>query len=83
MPHYIQTEAMEELQSLFPKEYEITSSHPFRQGNDMQMMFSYIYFLKYYWEEFDLYRGILFYFILLLLLLNIIQLHLIIFNFFL
>ena len=33
------------LQSQWPKEFEVTSSHRFRSGEDMQYAFSYFYFL--------------------------------------
>jgi hypothetical protein len=58
MPHYVQSDAMEELQKIFYDQYMATSSHPFRQGDDIQMMFAYIYFLRHHWEEFNLYRSL-------------------------
>ena len=44
-PHLINKFAMQELQQIFPDEYFKTSSHKFRQKDDMQMAFAYYYFI--------------------------------------
>ncbi|XP_054648153.1 N-acetylglucosamine-1-phosphotransferase subunits alpha/beta-like isoform X2 [Dunckerocampus dactyliophorus] len=44
-PHMFDKFIMQELQDTFPKEFEKTSSHYLRQSNDMQISFSYYYFL--------------------------------------
>jgi|ERR1711924_117695 len=36
---------MRDLQSWFPRQFELTSSHQFRSGKDMQFAFSYFYFM--------------------------------------
>ncbi|KNC48218.1 N-acetylglucosamine-1-phosphotransferase subunit beta [Thecamonas trahens ATCC 50062] len=54
MPHMIDRNIMERLQSLFPDEYDATSSHKLRMGTDMQMAFSYFYFLMEEKREFEL-----------------------------
>jgi hypothetical protein len=45
MPHMIDREAIADLQSWYPAQFELTSSHRFRSGHDMQFSFSYFYFL--------------------------------------
>ena len=45
MPHMIDRDIMAELQAAFPKEFEATSAHRFRDSEDMQFSFSYFYFL--------------------------------------
>jgi len=45
MPHLIDKAVMQDLQSWYPKDFERTSSHRFRSGDDMQFAFSYFYFL--------------------------------------
>ncbi|XP_066946144.1 N-acetylglucosamine-1-phosphotransferase subunits alpha/beta [Macrobrachium rosenbergii] len=45
MPHLINKQIMEDLQSRFQEEYELTSSHKIRQANDMQYAFSYFFYL--------------------------------------
>ncbi|XP_054609096.1 N-acetylglucosamine-1-phosphotransferase subunits alpha/beta-like isoform X2 [Dunckerocampus dactyliophorus] len=44
-PHMIDKFVMQELQDMFPKEFEKTSSHHLRHSDDMQFAFSYFYFL--------------------------------------
>nr|XP_057919911.1 N-acetylglucosamine-1-phosphotransferase subunits alpha/beta-like isoform X2 [Doryrhamphus excisus] len=44
-PHLFDVFIMQELQDTFPKEFEKTSSHYVRQSDDMQISFSYYYFL--------------------------------------
>ncbi|XP_062373984.1 N-acetylglucosamine-1-phosphotransferase subunits alpha/beta isoform X1 [Sardina pilchardus] len=45
MPHMIDRLIMQELQDVFPKEFDKTSSHRVRHSEDMQFAFSYFYFL--------------------------------------
>jgi hypothetical protein len=45
MPHLIDRQIMTELQERFAAQFEATSSHRFREPNDMQYAFSYVYFL--------------------------------------
>ena len=45
MPHYIDKTVMQELQDEFAAEFDVTSSHRFRSGDDMQYAFSYMYWL--------------------------------------
>ena len=45
MPHFIDSEIMEDLQNRWPKEFEKTSSHQLRAPDDMQFAFSYFYFM--------------------------------------
>ncbi|XP_077401637.1 N-acetylglucosamine-1-phosphotransferase subunits alpha/beta-like isoform X2 [Vanacampus margaritifer] len=44
-PHMIDKLVMQELQDTFPQEFQKTSSHHLRHGDDMQFAFSYFYFL--------------------------------------
>nr|XP_057934399.1 N-acetylglucosamine-1-phosphotransferase subunits alpha/beta-like isoform X2 [Doryrhamphus excisus] len=44
-PHMIDKLVMQELQNMFPKEFEKTSGHRLRHSEDMQFAFSYFYFL--------------------------------------
>jgi len=44
-PHFFNKEAVAELQSIYPKEYELTSSHKIRQQDDMQAAFTYYYYI--------------------------------------
>eukprot|EP00002_Diphylleia_rotans_P001092 TRINITY_DN10607_c0_g1_i1.p1 TRINITY_DN10607_c0_g1~~TRINITY_DN10607_c0_g1_i1.p1 ORF type:complete len:1048 (+),score=167.37 TRINITY_DN10607_c0_g1_i1:41-3184(+) len=45
MPHMIDKEVMQELQDLFPVEWNQTSANRFRSANDMQYAFSYFYYM--------------------------------------
>eukprot|EP00163_Fabomonas_tropica_P000210 TRINITY_DN10141_c0_g1_i1.p1 TRINITY_DN10141_c0_g1~~TRINITY_DN10141_c0_g1_i1.p1 ORF type:complete len:397 (+),score=82.91 TRINITY_DN10141_c0_g1_i1:926-2116(+) len=45
MPHFIERDVMKSLQAKYAKEYDITSSHHFRQGDDMQFAFAYFYYM--------------------------------------
>ncbi|KAI4888461.1 hypothetical protein NFI96_001959 [Prochilodus magdalenae] len=45
MPHMIDRLVMQELQDIFPKEFDKTSAHRVRHSEDMQFAFSYFYFL--------------------------------------
>ncbi|KAK7149624.1 hypothetical protein R3I94_009059 [Phoxinus phoxinus] len=45
MPHMIDRLIMQELQDIFPQEFDKTSSHRVRHSEDMQFAFSYFYFL--------------------------------------
>lgn len=45
MPHMIDRLIMQELQDIFPEEFDKTSSHRVRHSEDMQFAFSYFYFL--------------------------------------
>ncbi|KAM9328718.1 N-acetylglucosamine-1-phosphotransferase subunits alpha/beta isoform 2-T2 [Pholidichthys leucotaenia] len=45
MPHMIDRLIMQELQDMFPKEFDKTSGHRVRHSEDMQFAFSYFYFL--------------------------------------
>ncbi|MBN3321959.1 GNPTA phosphotransferase, partial [Atractosteus spatula] len=45
MPHMIDRLVMQELQDMFPKEFDKTSSHKVRHSQDMQFAFSYFYYL--------------------------------------
>ncbi|GAB1598387.1 N-acetylglucosamine-1-phosphotransferase subunits alpha/beta-like isoform X1 [Argonauta hians] len=45
MPHMIDKNIMAELQSIFPEQWAITSSHKVRSSDDMQFAFSYFYYL--------------------------------------
>ncbi|XP_076069622.1 N-acetylglucosamine-1-phosphotransferase subunits alpha/beta-like [Oratosquilla oratoria] len=61
MPHMINRKIMTTLQKKFHHQFEMTSSHKIRHGNDMQFSFSYFYFLmstkliRTYEAIFDLY----------------------------
>ncbi|PVD33947.1 hypothetical protein C0Q70_05209 [Pomacea canaliculata] len=46
MPHMIDKNIMAELQAIFPREWEVTSSNRVRSPNDMQFGFSYYYYLQ-------------------------------------
>ncbi|GAB5363523.1 hypothetical protein AAMO2058_000890500 [Amorphochlora amoebiformis] len=54
MPHMIDREIMHELQDTFPDQFEATSSHRFRDSEDMQFSFSYFYYLMNEKPPFDL-----------------------------
>lgn len=45
MPHFIDGSIMRELQDKFAREFDATSSHRLRHGDDMQFAFSYFYYL--------------------------------------
>lgn len=45
MPHMIDRLIMQELQDMFPEEFDKTSGHRVRHSEDMQFAFSYFYFL--------------------------------------
>lgn len=45
MPHMIDRLIMQELQDIFPEEFDKTSAHRVRHPEDMQFAFSYFYFL--------------------------------------
>ncbi|XP_072311225.1 N-acetylglucosamine-1-phosphotransferase subunits alpha/beta [Eucyclogobius newberryi] len=45
MPHMIDRFIMQELQDVFPEEFDKTSGHRVRHSEDMQFAFSYFYFL--------------------------------------
>ncbi|KAG7454505.1 hypothetical protein MATL_G00260380 [Megalops atlanticus] len=45
MPHLIDRLVMQELQDMFPAEFDKTSSHKVRHSEDMQFAFSYFYYL--------------------------------------
>ncbi|XP_072211782.1 N-acetylglucosamine-1-phosphotransferase subunits alpha/beta isoform X1 [Excalfactoria chinensis] len=45
MPHMIDRTVMQELQDLFPEEFDKTSFHKVRHSEDMQFAFSYFYYL--------------------------------------
>uniref|UniRef100_A0A8C9TWP1 N-acetylglucosamine-1-phosphotransferase subunits alpha/beta n=1 Tax=Scleropages formosus TaxID=113540 RepID=A0A8C9TWP1_SCLFO len=45
MPHMIDRLIMQELQDMFPNEFDKTSCHKVRHSEDMQFAFSYFYFL--------------------------------------
>lgn len=45
MPHMIDRFIMQELQDMFPQEFDKTSGHRVRHSEDMQFAFSYFYFL--------------------------------------
>ncbi|XP_033888880.3 N-acetylglucosamine-1-phosphotransferase subunits alpha/beta isoform X2 [Acipenser ruthenus] len=45
MPHMIDRIVMQQLQDLFPKEFDKTSAHKVRHPEDMQFAFSYFYYL--------------------------------------
>ncbi|XP_065807163.1 N-acetylglucosamine-1-phosphotransferase subunits alpha/beta [Labrus bergylta] len=45
MPHMIDRLVMQELQDIFPEEFDKTSAHRVRHSEDMQFAFSYFYFL--------------------------------------
>ncbi|KAJ4439262.1 hypothetical protein ANN_07382 [Periplaneta americana] len=45
MPHLIDIDVMERLQTRFSQQWQLTSSHRVRNANDMQFAFSYFYFL--------------------------------------
>ncbi|XP_053110179.1 N-acetylglucosamine-1-phosphotransferase subunits alpha/beta isoform X2 [Hemicordylus capensis] len=45
MPHMIDRKVMQELQDIFPEEFDKTSFHKVRHSEDMQFAFSYFYYL--------------------------------------
>mmetsp|Transcript_26095 Transcript_26095/g.65591 ORF Transcript_26095/g.65591 Transcript_26095/m.65591 type:complete len:1122 (+) Transcript_26095:89-3454(+) len=54
MPHFIQKSVMDELQAKYAKEYERTSSHQVRSSEDMQMAFTYFYWIIHAPRDFSL-----------------------------
>ena len=46
MPHMLNKKVLEELQDHFSEAFEKTSSHRFRDSEDMQYSFSYFWYLK-------------------------------------
>lgn len=44
MPHYLQKSVIERMMKLWSKEFELTSSHQTRAGDDMQYAFSYFWY---------------------------------------
>ncbi len=53
MPHMIDVPIMHRLQSKFPSEFDRTSSHRFRSGDDVQFAFAYFWFLMEDVADFD------------------------------
>ncbi|KAK9818491.1 hypothetical protein WJX74_001230 [Apatococcus lobatus] len=45
MPHLLDRTVLTEMMAAFPKEFDTTSSHKFRSGDDMQYAFAYYHFL--------------------------------------
>jgi hypothetical protein len=45
MPHMLDRHIIEEMQHRWSGEFEATSAHRFRAGDDMQYAFSYFYYL--------------------------------------
>jgi hypothetical protein len=63
MPHMINKDLVEEMQKLWPAEWDQTSRNRFRKSNDMQFGFSYFYYLTYRRElQLGLNKGKLEYF---------------------
>ena len=56
MPHCVNKRVMAELQSRWSEQYDVTSSHRFRDARDMQMAFSYYYYIMNEPAPFDLQR---------------------------
>ena len=56
MPHCINKRVMAELQSRWSEQYEVTSSHRFRDAADMQLAFAYYYYVMNEPAPFDLQR---------------------------
>ena len=56
MPLAINKTIMQEMQDMFPEEWERTSSHRFRATDDMQYAFSYMYFVRQQRREMDIHR---------------------------
>ena len=54
MPHCVNKRVMSEVQSRWPEQYDATSSHRFRDAKDMQMAFSYYYYVMNEPAPFDL-----------------------------
>jgi len=54
MPHYLQRPILEKLHSRWPEQFQNTSSHRLRAGNDMQFAFSYFYFMMHERLEYNL-----------------------------
>jgi UDP-N-acetylglucosamine-lysosomal-enzyme len=52
MPFLIDKNIMEELQCLWPREFDATSSHRFRHSHDMQYAFAYYYYIIQAHKEF-------------------------------
>ena len=44
MPHYLQKSVLQRMQQLWKREFDLTSSHRTRAGDDMQYSFSYFYY---------------------------------------
>lgn len=53
MPHMVDVDIINELQALFPEEFDTTSSHKLRSPNDMQFAFSYFYYIIDQTKEFN------------------------------
>lgn len=45
MPHFLDKHILNALHARWPEEFNRTSSHRFRTGDDMQFAFSYMYFM--------------------------------------
>jgi len=56
MPHGVNRRVMGELQSRWSEQYDVTSSHRFRDARDMQMAFSYYYYVMNEPAPFDVER---------------------------
>ncbi|KAG5830364.1 hypothetical protein ANANG_G00309790 [Anguilla anguilla] len=56
MPHMIDRLVMQELQDMFPAEFDKTSSHKVRHSEDMQFAFSYFYYLMSALQQLDVAR---------------------------
>ncbi|KAJ8379042.1 hypothetical protein AAFF_G00231330 [Aldrovandia affinis] len=54
MPHMIDRLIMQELQDMFPAEFDKTSAHKVRHSEDMQFAFSYFYFLMSALQQLDI-----------------------------
>uniref|UniRef100_H2Z4G7 LNR domain-containing protein n=1 Tax=Ciona savignyi TaxID=51511 RepID=H2Z4G7_CIOSA len=53
MPHMVDKNIMYELQGIYPREYDMTSSHRLRHSQDMQFAFSYFYYIMSELKSFD------------------------------
>uniref|UniRef100_A0A8C4RXW9 N-acetylglucosamine-1-phosphotransferase subunits alpha/beta n=1 Tax=Erpetoichthys calabaricus TaxID=27687 RepID=A0A8C4RXW9_ERPCA len=53
MPHMVDRIVMQELQEMFPEEFDITSSHKVRHSEDMQFAFAYFYYLMSAVQQFN------------------------------
>ncbi|KAH3745280.1 N-acetylglucosamine-1-phosphotransferase subunits alpha/beta [Pelomyxa schiedti] len=56
MPHMMNADVITEMQARWPEQWDLTSSHRFRDSRDMQFAFSYYYFLMSEVSEFNLTR---------------------------